>query len=230
VSTTVSISGSGSVDVTVFGQGTVYAGNGNDSIDITGPGKIIVGSGNDTLTLGSGGVIREHGASGHDTINIGSGNATIYEQGYATITGAFGSATISGGGILEINQTGGGSSGSSTHHSVSGSASGHSSVASGSGHESAVGSSVHHFTPRQGGMERNPIATLANQIGDHHLIRNFLSGQPFVHVEGQKLSYFTPHSDVTTHGANTHIALGKTTIELQGVTTLKASDLAGFKH
>ena len=98
MSTTVSISGSGKVDVTVFGNGTVFAGNGNDNIAITGSGAIVVGSGNDTLTLGTGGTITEHGASGHDTIHIGStGSYTISEEGHATVTGAFGTATIDGG-------------------------------------------------------------------------------------------------------------------------------------
>jgi hypothetical protein len=126
VSTTVSISGSGKVDVTVFGQGTVYAGNGNDNIDITGQGKIVVGSGNDTLTLGNGGTIIEHGASGHDTIHLGAtGTYNIFEQGSATITGAFGSATIEGGGTLKIveggaQSTSAGASGStSTTHGTS---------------------------------------------------------------------------------------------------------------
>ena len=95
MATTVSISGSGKADVTVFGRGTVIAGNGDDKINITGNGQIVVGSGNDTLTLGHGGSITEHGVSGHDTIHIGStGVYTITEQGTATVTGAFGSATI----------------------------------------------------------------------------------------------------------------------------------------
>jgi hypothetical protein len=229
VSTTISIPGSGNVDVNVFGRGTVIAGNGNDSITIGGPGKIIVGSGNDTLTLGAGGVIYEHGASGHDTINIGSGNATIYSQGYATITGAFGTATIAGGGGFEINQTGSApttSSGSTgqSHSTVSGSSgTGHESVISGSGH--VVGD--HH--PRQGGMERNLFATFANQIGGAH-IKSFVSGIPVLHLESHTLTYLKPHTDVVTHGSNTYISMdgGKTSIELQGVITLKA-DFTG-KH
>jgi hypothetical protein len=230
VSTTVSISGSGNVDVTVYGQGTVYAGNGNDSITITGPGQINVGSGNDTLTLGSGGVIHEYGASGHDTINIGSGNATIYEQGYATITGAFGSATISGGGIVAINQTGGGATTTAGSGHSSGSGSGHDTMISGSGHESTGGGSVHHVTtdhtPRQGGMERNLFATLANQVGSQHLIHNFVQGHPSVSVQGHTLSYLHPHSHISSQDGNTHVAMhgGLTTIELQGVHSIKATD------
>lgn len=239
MSTTVSISGSANVDVTVFGRGTVIAGNGNDSIKITGPGKIIVGSGHDTLTLSSGGIVYEHGASGHDTINIGAGNATIYEQGFATVTGAFGSATIHGGG-LTIHQTGGSQSsaqGSGSHSTVSGSGTGHDTMVSGSGHESSVGSLGHEssigktdHTPRQGGMERNLFATLVNQIGDQHLVKSFLSGVPLFHVEGRSLSYMAPHNSISTHDGNTHISMGSghVMIELQGVTTLKASELG--KH
>jgi hypothetical protein len=39
VGTTISIPGSGNVDITVYGRGTVSAGNGNDKIAITGNGK-----------------------------------------------------------------------------------------------------------------------------------------------------------------------------------------------
>jgi len=120
MATNISISGSGNQDINVLGRGTVIAGNGNDSINIAGGGQIIVGSGNDTLSLGMGGIISQSGAAGHDTINIGAGNATVYEQGQATITGAFGSATISGG-TFEINQTPDpttGSTGSSTAHTT----------------------------------------------------------------------------------------------------------------
>jgi len=80
-------------------------------------------------------------------------------------------------------------------------------------------------------MERNLFATLANQIGDHHLIKNFVSGQPFVDVKGHSLSFLAPHNNVSTHDGNTQIGLhgGMTTIELQGVTTLKATDLIS-KH
>ena len=230
---TISVSGSGNVDVTVFGRGTVIAGNGNDSIDITGPGKIIVGSGHDTLTLQQGGVIREHGTSGHDTINIGAGNATIYEQGHATITGAFGSVTVSGG-VVEIHQNGAGSSGStgstgSTGSSTSGhtqpsgshsaptvSGAGHQSLVGSSGHESLAGSLAHD--PRQGGMERNLFATLANQYSGH-LIQNFLSGDQVFHMEGHSLSYLSPHNNIISHDGNTHISIdgGMTRIELHGV-------------
>jgi len=186
VSTTISIPGSGNVDVNVFGRGTVIAGNGNDSITIGGPGKIIRRQRQRYADAGRG---RRHLRARRlpvmTTINIGSGNATIYSQGYATITGAFGTATIAGGGGFEINQTGSApttSSGSTgqSHSTVSGSSgTGHESVISGSGH--VVGD--HH--PRQGGMERNLFATFANQIGGAH-IKSFVSGIPVLHLEATR--------------------------------------------
>jgi hypothetical protein len=230
----ISVSGSGNIDPTIYGKGTVIVGNGNDRIDITGVGKIIVGSGHDTLTLGQGGVIYERGASGHDTINIGSGNATIYEQGYATIHGAFGTVTVHGHGIT-IHQTAGETSSGSSHSSTVTSSSGHDTVVTGAGQHSAVGGGVHHvfdWAPRQGGMERNPFEVLAQQLGGQHIITNFISSAaPVVHVEGHTLSFLAPHHDISTHGGNTYISMdgGKTSIELQGVTTLKLSDITS-KH
>jgi hypothetical protein len=230
----ISVSGSGNIDPTIYGKGTVIVGNGNDRIDITGVGKIIVGSGHDTLTLGQGGVIYERGASGHDTINIGSGNATIYEQGYATIHGAFGTVTVHGHGIT-IHQTAGETSSGSSHSPTVTSSSGHDTVVTGAGQHSAVGGGVHHvfdWAPRQGGMERNPFEVLAQQLGGQHIITNFISSAaPVVHVEGHTLSFLAPHHDISTHGGNTYISMdgGKTSIELQGVTTLKLSDITS-KH
>jgi len=230
----ISVSGSGNIDPTIYGKGTVIVGNGNDRIDITGVGKIIAGSGHDTLTLGQGGVIYERGASGHDTINIGSGNATIYEQGYATIHGAFGTVTVHGHGIT-IHQTAGETSSGSSHSSTVTSSSGHDTVVTGAGQHSAVGGGVHHvfdWAPRQGGMERNPFEVLAQQLGGQHIITNFISSAaPVVHVEGHTLSFLAPHHDISTHGGNTYISMdgGKTSIELQGVTTLKLSDITS-KH
>jgi hypothetical protein len=230
----ISVSGSGNIDPTIYGKGTVIVGNGNDRVDITGVGKIIAGSGHDTLTLGQGGVIYERGASGHDTINIGSGNATIYEQGYATIHGAFGTVTVHGHGIT-IHQTAGETSSGSSHSSTVTSSSGHDTVVTGAGQHSAVGGGVHHvfdWAPRQGGMERNPFEVLAQQLGGQHIITNFISSAaPVVHVEGHTLSFLAPHHDISTHGGNTYISMdgGKTSIELQGVTTLKLSDITS-KH
>jgi Ca2+-binding RTX toxin-like protein len=252
--TTISVSGSGNVDITVFGRGTVIAGNGNDSIDITGKGKIIVGSGHDTLTLGSGGVIIEHGSAGHDTINLGTGNYTIYEQGHATVTGAFGSATISGG-TLEITQTGGQGQ---DHGHGHGHAFGDSSVTEGtlSGKTTLLGSTAHvefvggagsaymkggagnytfiggsgHDT-MIGGTGHNLFEFLSTEKGGQHLIKNFVAGQDQLVVEGHSLAYLQQHHDISTHGGNTYISIdgGKTTIELHGVTSLNASDFTSHK-
>jgi hypothetical protein len=81
--------------------------------------------------------------------------------------------------------------------------------------------------PRQGGMERNLFATLANQAGGH-VIHNFLSGDQVFHVEGHQLSYLSPHNNIVTHDGTTHISIdgGMTRIELLGV---RASDFTG-KH
>jgi Ca2+-binding RTX toxin-like protein len=96
----VSISGGGSVNVNIYGNGTVAAGNGNDTIRIDGSGNVSVGAGNDSITLNGPGYILEHNSGsmiGNDTINLGSGNDTLTEAGKATVYGAFGSATVEGG-------------------------------------------------------------------------------------------------------------------------------------
>jgi hypothetical protein len=250
VGTSISIPGSGKVDITVFGRGTVLAGNGNDKIDITGQGKIVVGSGHDTLTLGKGGTIIEHGASGHDTIHIGStGNYTIVEQGRATVSGAFGHATISGGTLEIIQQPGHapreiaisghitlvGSSGTTT---TAGSA-GHTSTAGSSGHTSTAGSAGHtpttgtsgHDTTAAGAGGHNLFNFHPQEKGNgQHLIQNFLSGQDYLVIHGPTVP-FTMHSphDISAQGANTVISMhgGSTTIELHGV---KMNLVDGGKH
>jgi Ca2+-binding RTX toxin-like protein len=244
VGTTCSIPGNGNVDLTVFGRGTVIAGNGDDSIDITGKGKIIIGSGHDTLTLNTGGVIMQHGASGHDTINLGTGNDTIFEQGSATVTGAFskgtfGGATIAGGELKVIHSHGVtkdiavngtmtlvGSAAPTEFVAIKGSTdmiggSGNSTFIGGQGHDTMVGGSGH-----------NLFEFISPQQGGQHLIQNFVSGQDQLYVEGHSLAYLETHHDISTQGGNTFISIdgGKTTIELQGVTTLKASDFIGHKH
>jgi hypothetical protein len=234
VSTTVSISGSGQVDVTVFGNGTVFAGNGSDNIDVTGSGSIVVGSGNDTLTLGQGGTITEHGASGNDTIHIGpTGTYTISEEGHATVTGAFGTATIDGG-VLKIVEgptgttTSAGSTGATTgishithmhgHSTLLGGAhttefaSGHAGVAfmkGGMGADSLAGGNV--FTQH--------LAALHDKAGPA-LIKNFVAGHDHLYLPGHSLVFSAQtHGAITTHGDKTMIGLdgGKTMIELHGV-------------
>jgi hypothetical protein len=234
VSTTVSISGSGQVDVTVFGQGTVFAGNGNDNINVTGPGQIVVGSGNDTLTLGQGGTITEHGAGGHDTINIGpTGTYTISEQGQATVTGAFGTATVSGG-VLTITEGPGGtttstgstgSPGTIQHALFShvahlhGDMHGQSSQL-GATHTSAITSG--HMT---GGMGHDSMTGSAshNLFQSHGttpgLVKNFVAGHDHVYLPGHSLVFSAPVHAISSQGEKTTIGLdhGKTTIELHGV-------------
>jgi hypothetical protein len=229
VGTTISIPGSGNQDITVFGRGTVIAGNGNDRIHIEGKGTIVVGSGHDTLTLNHGGVINQYGASGHDTIHLGStGNYVINEQGHATVTGAFGTATIAGA-TMEVFQSGGqervivlpygqdsllgastgfvGGSGS-THP---GTRSGHSTTVSGSSAHGSVSSSSSH-----GSSGAKPVDFLRQEKGGQHVIKNFVSGQDHLFVDGNSLPFMASAHDISGHGPNTVIRMngGKTTIEL----------------
>jgi Ca2+-binding RTX toxin-like protein len=253
VAATVSISGGSKVDVTVYGRGTVIAGNGNDSIDITGRGKIIVGSGHDTLTLGKGGEIWQVGASGVDTINMGGHCGTLHEQGTAVVSGDWGQVTISGG-VLQIEGHGdhphdshGKSHGQAPVHSgdfykeiaVSGNltlqggaanseyvgGSGTTFMPGGSGNDTFIGGSGHDTMV--GGTGHDVFAFNADAAGGHHVIQNFVSGHDQLFIEGHSLDYLMSHHDITTSGGNTYIAIdgGKTTIELQGVTSLKASDI-----
>jgi Ca2+-binding RTX toxin-like protein len=237
MSTFVSISGSGKADVTVYGNGTVMAGNGTDRIDITGQGQIVVGNGNDTLILGNGGTITEQGLTGHDTIQIGStGTYTINEAGTATVTGAFGSATISGG-TLKIIETPGqapreivtgghvtiigaasgstgshahGSGGGMTHHPVTGGMN----HATG-GHDSLAASSGSHGYD----LVRRGDRLLRPDVLGHRLMSNFVSHPANLFSEAHAVTAAMKLSDITARGNNTHIGMdgGKTTIELHGV-------------
>lgn len=239
MSTTISIPGSGNVNVNVFGRGTVIAGNGNDRIDIHGKGTIIVGSGHDTLTLNAGGVIDQYGLSGHDTIHVGStGNYIINEQGSATVTGAFGTATISHA-TLEIFQTGGqervvvlpyghetlqgsgsgfvggsGSSGSTGHNTVSGSSSGHNSVTSSSSHSTTTASGA------------KSLDYLREEKGGQHVIKNFVSGESHLFIDGHTLPFVANPHDISGHGPNTVISMdhGRTTIELHVSTSFHGNN------
>jgi Ca2+-binding RTX toxin-like protein len=242
--TYVSIPGSHNFDITVYGKGTVISGSGNDKIAITDKGKIVVGAGNDTLSLLKGGLISQLGAAGRDTIHIGSGTSTIFEQGHATVAGlhhsdAFGSATIFGG-ELKVTES----------HSVTqdiavsgkmtllGSAAptefvggkGSTSMVGGNGNDTFIGGTGHETMV--GGKGHDLFEFLGADKGGHALIKDFVSGQDQLYLEGHTLSYLEKHGDISTHGGNTFISLdgGKTTIELQGVTHLKASDITTNKH
>ena len=68
--------------------------------------------------------------------------------------------------------------------------------------------------------------------GGQHVIQNFVSGQDQLYIEGHSLSWLQSHHDISTSGGNTYISIdgGKTTIELQGVTSLNPSDVTTHKH
>ena len=247
--TYISVPGSGRVDLTVYGKGTVIAGGGKDNILISGKGQMVVGTGHDTLSLPSGGVISQLGSAGRDTINLGVGTTTITEAGHATVSGAtysgdpynspFGSATLFGG---ELKMTD--SHGTAIETALSGKATligsaaptefvggtGSTSMVGGTGSDTFVGGSGHDTMVAGSGTDFFEF-TKAN-AGGTHLIKDFVSGQDQLYLEGHTLNYLNSHNDVTTQGGNTYISLdgGKTTIELQGVTNLKASDITTIKH
>ena len=251
----VSVDG-GNHNITVFGNGTVFAGNGNDTITTDGPGKFKAGNGNDSITIdgkghitvGSGhdtiellgsGTIHQHGSSGHDTISLGFGNDTIFEAGHATIQGEFGGASVAGGAGSFTN------SGWATHSEtalrgdvtlIGGEYSnqfvggkGSTLMQGGLGPDTFVGGSGHDTM--MGGSNKNLFEFLSSEKGGQHVITNFVSGQDQLYLEGHSLSYLQAHSDITVSGGNTHISLdgGKTTIELQGVTSLTKSDITPHK-
>jgi RTX calcium-binding nonapeptide repeat (4 copies) len=254
---TLSVSG-GSHNITVYGNGAVFAGNGNDTIDVHGVGKIQVGSGNDsvtdnsngqisvgggsdTISLSGNGVINETGYGGHDTINLGFGSDTIIEQGQATIYGEFGSATMSGGELSIANAgwsmheltalTGNATliGGEYTNQFVGGTGS---VVMKGSGllgPDTFVGGSGHDTMT--GGANNNLFEFLSNEKGGQHLITNFVAGQDQLYLEGQSLSYLQQNHDISTSGGNTFIKLdgGATTVELKGITSLSNTDITTHK-
>src|SRR5580658_1372030 len=251
MSTYVSISGGGSANVHIYGNGTVVAGNGNDSIHITGNGAITVGSGNDQMTLHGSEHILERGASGNDTINLGHGHDTITEAGRATVHGFFGSVSIQGG-TAEFSYrpgSGGHGAGLAPHHAfyqadiVSGNATlmggahctefvggtGNVVMQGGTGNDTFVGGSGH--TSMTGGSGHNLFAFTSHGVGGTDVITNFVSGQDKLYLEGKSLCYLQSHGDVTTSHGNTFITLdgGKTTVELKGFTGLSSHDITTHK-
>jgi hypothetical protein len=170
--------------------------------------------------------------SGHDTISLGVGSDTIFEAGNATVHGLFGSSSISGGAVAFVNA-------SSLHEELAL-----------SGKETLVGGAIsQEFVGKsnllQGVVGKDALAglhaeTLAGGLGKNfveisgggaHVISNFVAGKDQLYVEGHSLSYLQQNHEVTVKGGSTHISLdgGKTTIELQGVTGLKASDISTHK-
>jgi hypothetical protein len=171
--------------------------------------------------------------SGHDTISLGVGSDTIFEAGNATVHGLFGSSSIGGGAVAFVNA-------SSLHEELAL-----------SGKETLVGGAVsHEFVGKSSNLLQGVIgkdvlagldqATLAGGLGKNfvevtgggaHVISNFVAGKDQLYVEGHSLSYLQQNHEVVVKGGSTYISLdgGKTTIELQGVTGLKSSDISTHK-
>ncbi len=254
MSTVISVGG-GNHNVTIYGNGTVSAGNGNDTIWVHEKGAIVAGNGNDSITLGQGTIhvgdgkdtislygpssVTETGKSGHDTITLGFGNDTVFEAGHATVTGAFGSASVDGGVVSFVN------SGWQTHAEIA--ISGNVTLIGGEyanqfvggtgktvmegafGPDTFVGGSGHDTMI--GGHGANVFEFLASEAGGQHVITNFVGGQDQLYLEGQSLSYLQAHHDITVSGGNTYISLdgGKTTLVLKGITNLTSSDITTHK-
>jgi Ca2+-binding RTX toxin-like protein len=91
----------------------------------------------------------------------------------------------------------------------------------GSGHDTMIGGKGHDL-----------FEFVSGEKGGKHLIKDFVSGQDHLYLEGHTLSYLQQHGEISTHGGNTYISLdgGKTSIELQGVTHLNSSDITTNKH
>lgn len=241
--TTLSVSG-GAHTLSVYGNGTVFAGNGNDTIYVHGSGDVQAGSGADWVTMGGSGdisvgggsdnvslvgsgVVSEHGMSGHDTINLGFGSDTIFEQGQATIYGEFGSASISGGKLEVVN------SGWATHEllAMTGSATligGEytNQFYGGTGNVTMLGSGKLGPDTFVGGAGGHDVMTGGSNTnyfdilkGNHSTITNFVAGKDNLTVDGHSLSYLTSAGDVHVTGSDTVITLdgGATQVTLQGV-------------
>jgi Ca2+-binding RTX toxin-like protein len=86
----------------------------------------------------------------------------------------------------------------------------------GQGHSTMVGGSGHNY-----------FEFLSQGKGGSFVIMNFVAGRDQLNIEGHSLSFLEQHSNISTHGGNILISFdgGKTTIELQGVATLKTYDL-----
>jgi Ca2+-binding RTX toxin-like protein len=183
-------------------------------------------------------VISQQGSHGHDTINLGTGYAVIYEQGVAIVHGAFGALDFYGG-ELEVKQI----HGVTVDIALSGHATliggtadpefvgapGTTYMKGGASNDTCVGGSGH--ATMVGGTGHDLFKFITGETGGQDIIKNFVAGHDQLYVEGYSLSYLQQHHDISTHGDNTYISLdgGKTTIELQGVTTLKASDFSTHK-
>ena len=244
--TCVSIPGGSDQNVHIYGNGTVIAGNGNETICIDGRGAITVGAGNDHITLQGSGTIFQYGAGGHDTINLGHGHDTITEAGHATVYGSFGSASVQSG-VFEFVQKPGAAPHGHGHGShpfyeaiaLSGDATfvggtystkfvggtGAVVMQGGPGNDTFVGGSGH--TTMTGGAGQDLFKFTSGGKGGTDVIKDFVSGNDKLYLEGHSLSYLQSHGDITVSQGNTYISLdgGKTTVELQGFTNLTSNDI-----
>ena len=107
---------------------------------------------------------------------------------------------------------------------------GSASMVGGKGHDTFIGGTGHDTMVAGKGTDLFEFTK--HNAGGSTLIKDFVSGHDQLYLEGDTLSYLKSHHDITTHGGNTYISLdgGKTTIELQGVTHLKDSDITTHKH
>jgi len=257
--TTVSVTG-GNTSITVYGSATVFAGSGNDTIDVYGRGLIEVGNGNDsitvqsagTMTVGDGhdtinltgnGSITQLGGGGHDTISLGMGADSILEHGQATVYGAYGSASISGGlldvintncAIHELAALSGNATllgGDGTNRFVAGTGSVVMQGGTSLGSDTFMGGSGNDTMTGGASASHNLFEFLSTEKGGHTVITNFVSGQDQLYVEGRSLSYLQNNHDITSSGGNTYITIdgGATTIELKGITSLSNSDVTTHK-
>jgi Ca2+-binding RTX toxin-like protein len=164
----------------------------------------------------------------------------VYDAGNATIQGAFGGASISGGAVTFTN------AGYATHTmgtALSGNVTliggeylnqfvggaGNTLMVGGLGPDTFVGGSGHDTMT--GGTSSNLFEFLSTASGGQHVITNFVAGSDQLYLEGQSLAYLQSHSDITTSGGNTYISLdgGATSIELKGFTGLSSSDVTTHK-
>jgi Ca2+-binding RTX toxin-like protein len=103
--------------------------------------------------------------------------------------------------------------------------SGSTSMVGGKGGDTFVGGTGHETMV--GGAGKDLFEFFSADKGGHAVIKDFVSGQDHLYLEGHTLSYLEKQGDISSHGGNTYITLdgGKTTIELQGITSLKSSDI-----
>jgi Ca2+-binding RTX toxin-like protein len=237
--------GNGNDTIAITGSGNITVGSGNDFLSIANGGLISQSgaSGHDTINF----------SSGNDTV-YEQGTASV-----SGVLGLFGSATVSGGELVvgagtlplavtavsgNVTMTGGlfpnemiGGTGATTMRGgfssdtfVGGVGPNSSTYMQGGlGPDTFIGGSGPETMV--GGLSRNLFEFLPTAAGGKTVITNFVSGHDQLYLEGNSLSYLVSQGDVVTTGHNTTITLdgGKTTIELQGVTNLKISDVTTHK-